>query len=81
MSLVGPRPLAVDPGSFGPIGGLRHVVRPGVTGSWQVSGGNRLSYERMLELDFEYIRRHSFGFDMWLLLLTLKALVDSSRPS
>ena len=53
----------------------RFLVRPGVTGLWQVSGRNRLSMRRALELDAEYVRRQRFSLDLWILWRTLPALL------
>ena len=75
MSLVGPRPLAVEPHAFSPQERERHSVRPGITGYWQLSGGNELSYAEMIRLDLAYIRHWSLWLDVRLLLRTLPALV------
>lgn len=80
MSLVGPRPLAVDPDDFCARANLRHSVRPGITGFWQVSGGNDLTYDEMIDLDLTYIREHSLMLDTRLLFRTVPALLDRSRP-
>ena len=71
MSLVGPRPE--------PVYAVRHYqpwhrrrldVLPGMTGLWQVSGKNRTTFRRMLELDLAYAERHSLRLDLWILLRT-----------
>lgn len=80
MSLVGPRPLAAEPEDFSPRANLRHCVRPGITGFWQVSGGNGLTYKEMIDLDLTYIREHSLMLDTRLLFRTVPALLDRSRP-
>lgn len=80
MSLVGPRPLPVDPEDFDPRGNLRHCIRPGLTGIWQVSGGNGLSYQEMIDLDLDYVRTHSMWLDLQLLARTVPALFDRARP-
>jgi len=80
MSLVGPRPLAVDPDDFGPMDGRRHEVLPGITGYWQVAGGNGLTYAEMIKLDMAYIQNWSLWLDVRLLLRTFGALADRSRP-
>jgi lipopolysaccharide/colanic/teichoic acid biosynthesis glycosyltransferase len=79
MSLVGPRPLAVEPEDFAPSEGFRHSVPPGITGSWQVSGGNGLSYDDMIKLDLDYIQRWSLWLDLRLLFATIPALLDRRR--
>jgi lipopolysaccharide/colanic/teichoic acid biosynthesis glycosyltransferase len=80
MSFVGPRPLPVDPGAFDEVALKRHSVRPGITGPWQVHGGHALSYEDMVSLDLAYITGWSFRHDLWLLALTLPALVVRRAP-
>ena len=79
MSLVGPRPLAVEPEDFAPSDRFRHSVPPGITGYWQVSGGNGLSYDDMIKLDLDYIQRWSFWLDLRLLVATIPALLDRRR--
>src|SRR5262249_16013326 len=51
MSLVGPRPLPVEDGDF--LGDVRRrlLVRPGITGLWQVSGRSDLSWDDAVRLD------------------------------
>jgi lipopolysaccharide/colanic/teichoic acid biosynthesis glycosyltransferase len=78
---VGPRPLAVHPDAFGTIDGARHLVRPGITGLWQVSGGNGLRYADMIALDFRYMRDRSVFLDIWLLVRTVPALVRRRDPA
>ena len=80
MSLVGPRPLPVDPDKFDDAATERHDVLPGITGYWQISGGNGLSYEEMIKLDLAYIRSWSLWLDVRLLARTLPALVHRHDP-
>lgn len=75
MSLVGPRPLPAAAEDFGPVGGPRHAVRPGITGCWQVSGRSDLPYQKVIEMDLGYIRRSSFWTDVVLLLRTVPAVL------
>jgi len=76
MALVGPRPaLDWEVKMYQPHHHERFLVRPGVTGLWQVSGRNRLTMTEALELDVEYARRRSIGLDFWILLRTLPAVV------
>lgn len=81
MSLVGPRPLPVEPTDFGERDGLRHQVPPGITGLWQVSGDNGLTYDEMIRLDLAYIRTWSLWLDLRLMFLTLPALLRRLGPS
>ncbi len=80
MSLVGPRPLAVRPEDFGPIDDQRHAVTPGITGYWQIAGGNGLTYEEMVKLDLAYIQNWSLWLDVRLLCRTIPALVNRRGP-
>jgi exopolysaccharide biosynthesis polyprenyl glycosylphosphotransferase len=76
MSVVGPRPpIPYEVEAYE----LRHRKRldmkPGVTGLWQVSGRNRLSFEEMVKLDLFYIENWSLLFDMKIILRTMLVLV------
>ena len=75
MSVVGPRPpIPYEVEAYE----LRHRKRldmkPGVTGLWQVSGRNRLSFEEMVKLDLFYIENWSLLFDMKIILRTVLVL-------
>ena len=80
MSLVGPRPLPVDPGDFGPDDAVRHVVRPGITGLWQIKGRDRQDYDQMVELDLEYLATWSLTRDLAILVRTVPALFRRAGP-
>jgi exopolysaccharide production protein ExoY len=78
MSLVGPRPVVADElDRYG--SSLRHYtrVRPGVTGLWQVSGRNEISYARRVALDRYYACRRSHLLDIVILAKTLPAVLAS----
>ncbi|RBP14139.1 lipopolysaccharide/colanic/teichoic acid biosynthesis glycosyltransferase [Roseiarcus fermentans] len=76
MSLVGPRPLMLSEERHVQGGArLRASVKPGITGPWQVSGRNDLSFEQMMLLDCRYVTRWSFSGDLLLLARTLPAIV------
>ena len=76
MSLVGPRPALVDEVAAYPSHAHgRHEVLPGITGLWQVSGRADISFEEMIALDLEYVRRLSFGADVWILFRTFRAVI------
>jgi lipopolysaccharide/colanic/teichoic acid biosynthesis glycosyltransferase len=75
MSLVGPRPvLAWEAQMFEEAHQQRFAAKPGITGLWQVSGRSRLSMQKQLELDVEYVIRRSFTLDLAILLRTVPAL-------
>jgi lipopolysaccharide/colanic/teichoic acid biosynthesis glycosyltransferase len=80
MSMVGPRPLPVEPADFGWLDNQRHRVAPGITGYWQLSGGNGLTYEDMIELDLFYIDNWSLSRDLWLLVRTVPGLFVRTGP-
>ncbi len=71
MSLVGPRPLAVRDQDF--LGDVRRrlLVRPGMTGLWQISGRSNLSWEDAVRLDLYYVDNWSLMFDAMILWKTL----------
>jgi exopolysaccharide biosynthesis polyprenyl glycosylphosphotransferase len=75
MSLVGPRPLPVDPDEFDDVAAERHRVRPGITGPWQVAGGHVVGYEDMIKLDLAYVESWSLRRDFWLLLMTIPTVL------
>jgi len=79
MSLVGPRPLMLVEERYieGPAH-LRAMVKPGITGPWQVAGRNELSFEEMMVLDCMYVAQWSFWGDLALLARTVPAVI---RPA
>lgn len=78
MSLVGPRPLPVDPEAFGARDDERHLVRPGMTGLWQVSGGATLRYREMVDLDIAYVHGWTPGLDLHILGATVGVLLRAN---
>lgn len=76
MSLVGPRPaLPWEAQLFAKKYHRRFLVKPGITGLWQVSGRSRATMQEALELDVEYVARHSFKLDLVIILRTLPAIL------
>jgi len=72
MALVGPRPFMVEDAATIEGWALRrYSVRPGITGLWQVSGRNELTFAEMCRLDQLYVNCWSIGLDMRILLRTL----------
>jgi len=71
MSLVGPRPLPADDGDF--LGDVRRrlLVRPGMTGLWQVSGRSDLSWDEAVRLDLYYVDNWSLAYDLAILWRTI----------
>lgn len=76
MSVVGPRPALVYELEFYEREHYeRFLVRPGLTGLWQVSGRNEIGFHGMLALDAEYARTSGPGVDAMILLRTPVAIV------
>lgn len=77
MSLVGPRPVLYEETLlYGENRDLLLKVKPGITGLWQVSGRNNISYsngERQA-IELEYVEKRSFFFDIKILILTVGAV-------
>lgn len=79
MSLVGPRPpLIREVVEYTPYDKQRLLVKPGITGLWQVSGRNSLSFQQMVELDLKYIQTNSILNDIKILLRTIVVIVRGS---
>jgi exopolysaccharide biosynthesis polyprenyl glycosylphosphotransferase len=76
MSLVGPRPaIPYEVERYTEWHRRRLETLPGITGLWQVSGRNALSFEEMVRLDIQYIETWSLEQDVKILLKTLPALL------
>jgi exopolysaccharide biosynthesis polyprenyl glycosylphosphotransferase len=75
MSLVGPRPLATADSVYTGAARRRLLVRPGITGLWQVSGRSELSWEDAVRLDLYYVENWSLGLDMTILFRTVFAVL------
>ena len=76
MSVVGPRPIVEQEiPRYGPAMDLVLRVRPGLTGLWQVSGRNNVSYQRRVLLDLNYVKRGSLRLDLFIVLRTVIVLL------
>ena len=76
MSLVGPRPLPLHEIEAAPSSFLdRQVVKPGLTGQWQVSGRSDTGFDELDELDRWYVDNWSLGQDLEILARTLPAVL------
>ncbi len=72
MSLVGPRPpLAYEVEHYHEWHKRRLETKPGITGLWQVSGRNLLSFEEMVKLDIFYIENWSVRLDLQIIIKTV----------
>ncbi len=79
MSLVGPRPpLPSEVAQYGDDTRRRLLVKPGLTGLWQISGRSDLSWEESIRLDLHYVENWSLALDMLVLWKTLRAVVQAS---
>ncbi len=75
MSLVGPRPMvAAEVAEYEDDAYRRLLVKPGITGLWQVSGRSNLSWEESIRLDLYYVENWSFVGDLLILSRTVKAV-------
>lgn len=80
MSLVGPRPDVLELSDYESERERRRFeVQPGISGLWQVSGKNSLSYEQMIELDVRYVDGLSWWLDAKILLKTFRVLVSQDN--
>lgn len=79
MSLVGPRPpLPREVATYTNYDRQRLLVIPGVTGLWQVSGRNELSFSEMVTLDISYINHACISQDLKILLKTVLVVIHPS---
>jgi exopolysaccharide biosynthesis polyprenyl glycosylphosphotransferase len=77
MSLIGPRPaLPQEVVQYSEVHKRRLIVKPGLTGLWQVSGRANLSFEESIELDLYYVEHRSLALDMRILLKTASAVLS-----
>lgn len=82
MSIVGARPpIPYEVEEYELWHRRRLDMKPGITGLWQVSGRNRLTFEEMVKLDLYYIENWSLWLDLKIILLTLPAVLrgDGAR--
>jgi lipopolysaccharide/colanic/teichoic acid biosynthesis glycosyltransferase len=78
MSVVGPRPIVqAEIVRYGERFLAYCAVRPGLTGLWQVSGRNDVSYETRVRLDARYSRRKCLGYDIAICMRTVPAVLMS----
>jgi lipopolysaccharide/colanic/teichoic acid biosynthesis glycosyltransferase len=76
MSLVGPRPVTkAEIDLYGADAAAYFAVRPGITGIWQISGRNSVSYETRIQMDRSYTQSISLGQDLRILVKTMFAVL------
>jgi exopolysaccharide biosynthesis polyprenyl glycosylphosphotransferase len=79
MSLVGPRPALPDEAAkYAEHVRRRLVVKPGLTGLWQVNGRSDLSWDESVRLDLRYVENWSFALDLQILWKTISVLLRGS---
>lgn len=78
MSIVGPRANSADPAGLQSWQRLRLLVRPGVTGSWQVMRNKPRDFDERCRIDLDYITRKSVAYDIGILLRTVLVVI---RPT
>lgn len=78
MSLVGTRPPSIDEVTqYQQHHFQRLTVKPGMTGEWQVNGRSNVEdFEKIVELDLDYQRKWSLGYDLMLILRTVQVIFN-----
>jgi lipopolysaccharide/colanic/teichoic acid biosynthesis glycosyltransferase len=78
MSLVGPRPPIAYEVQRYQTWHLRRIleIKPGITGLWQVQGRSKTSFDEMVRLDLQYIRRRSLLLDLKILIKTVYVVLN-----
>jgi exopolysaccharide production protein ExoY len=76
MSMIGPRPITRDELSrYGRDRKYYLLVRPGISGLWQISGRSSVSYDRRVQFDREYLEDWSWGQELRIAVMTLPAVL------
>ncbi|HEV2674589.1 MAG TPA: exopolysaccharide biosynthesis polyprenyl glycosylphosphotransferase [Aliidongia sp.] len=79
MSFVGPRPIVeAEIERYREDIDLYYLVRPGITGLWQISGRNDVTYDERVAFDARYVLNWSLKFDLLIMLKTLPAVLRKS---
>jgi exopolysaccharide biosynthesis polyprenyl glycosylphosphotransferase len=82
MSLIGPRPFVVhEAEQIGDWGARRNDLTPGITGLWQISDRNEVSYEEMIQLDYLYVANWSVWWDLRILLQTVPLVLSGKAAN
>jgi exopolysaccharide biosynthesis polyprenyl glycosylphosphotransferase len=80
MSLIGPRPLILEEdGHIESWGRKRLMLKPGMTGLWQVTGRSAIPFEEMVKLDYLYVTTWSLANDCRILLETIPLILKGER--
>lgn len=77
LSLVGPRPpLPYEYDNYKEWHKERLSIKPGITGLWQVTGRSSTTFDEMVQLDIEYVRKHSLILDIKILIKTMYVVIS-----
>jgi lipopolysaccharide/colanic/teichoic acid biosynthesis glycosyltransferase len=77
MSVVGPRPLVPEElPKYGRYMDKILMIRPGITGLWQVSGRNDIPYNLRVQMDVYYVNFRNFWMDLWLIVKTIGVIIS-----
>lgn len=79
MAIVGPRANSYNPSTYEPWQRRRLLVRPGITGTWQIARNKPMDFSQRCQMDIEYIDQQSLLKDVSILVMTVIMLL--SRPS
>lgn len=80
MSIIGPRPITRDElNRYGRDRRYYLLVRPGITGLWQVSGRSSAGYDKRIGYDRQYLEEWSWLGEFWILLMTIPALLNTDN--
>ncbi|KGI02455.1 sugar transferase [Oenococcus oeni] len=81
MSLVGPRPcLKRELAQYSEHDMQRLLIKPGISGLWQVSGRSNLDFSDMIKLDLRYMEERSIKMDLKICFKTVKLVLFSRDP-
>tara|TARA_Y100001978_G_scaffold179647_1_gene174650 strand:- start:2 stop:655 length:654 start_codon:yes stop_codon:yes gene_type:complete len=76
MSIIGPRPIVKEEkDKYGKYFKKVLLIKPGITGLWQVSGRNNLTYKRRVMLDLNYVENYNLLMDLRILLRTFGVIL------
>ena len=76
MSIIGPRPIVKEEKKkYGKFFKKVFIIKPGITGLWQVSGRNNLTYKRRVMLDLNYVENYNLIMDIRILIRTFGVIL------
>ena len=76
LSIIGPRPVTTgELKRYGESASTFLLIKPGITGLWQVSGRNDVSYDERIKLDLYYVEKWSAWLDVRIILRTIRVVL------